>query len=174
MCFWHTVPQQISRRALRSFLGNPMGPLEIPYSIIFFYPIGNPDITKLQRGMGNTMGLAIFYPIGDSQESGYYFRSADVPKLLMKLPYSLCPGDLRGACQGPSGGPTLIQGPLSNSPIAIMVWYVEKFIVIQLTCAEIFVAQDLLLVLLLCSWDPQTCAIKRKCRYIIKHKIQFR
>ena len=40
---------------------------------------------------------------------------------LLKITYSLCLGGLRGACQEPPRGPTLNQGPLYNSPIAIMI-----------------------------------------------------
>ena len=37
------------------------------------------------------------------------------------LTYSLCLGGLQGACQGSPVGPTVNQGPLSNSPTAKMI-----------------------------------------------------
>ena len=51
------------------------------------------------------------------------------------------PGGLWGACQAPPGGPSLNQGQLSNSPIAVDD-IVENFIVIQLIFAGIIVPQE--------------------------------
>ena len=53
----------------------------------------------------------------------------------------LCLGGLQGASQGPPGALTFNWGTLSNSPIAMKIWY-KVFTVIKIIFAEKFVSQE--------------------------------